>query len=90
MDKFGLFNAFTKLANNKTVEKTLTNALSSILQNAVSQNNNTKEITKKQPTVMNAQKNKTLNKYSQEYIISVMKKHDELSKKIDENLKNNQ
>ena len=78
MNKFSLIDVFTKLANDKNSLNTLT----SLVNGLVSNNKNPTQQTKQ--TTPNNEK-----KYSQEAILSLLKKHDEMSKNIDLKNKNN-
>lgn len=91
MDKFGIFDLLTKLASNKTATDGIINAVKTVSSNL---NNNVSNGGKNlQENNKNTQNNvvKTdhlKKKYSQYAILEVLKKHDSLSKKIDENIKN--
>lgn len=81
MNKFGLIDIFTKLSQDKNAVNLLANTVNTILN-------------KKDLTPFNNIKTKTNNqeikreKYSKEAILSLYKRHEEMSKMIDLNLKN--
>ncbi len=78
MDKFGLFDIFTKLTQDKNVK----NLLSSTLNSLFSQNFSKPKV--EMPTKQSPNATKP-NKYSQEAILNLLKRHDEISKNIDIN-----
>ena len=78
MNKFSLIDAFTKLASDKNAINTLTNLVGGL----VNGNKNFTENKQTTPTV-------TKSKYSQDAILSLLKKHEEMSKNIDLQNKNN-
>ena len=71
MNKFGLIDVFTKLAQDKNTVNNISSVVSSLLNNNKSNAKNTKV------------SDKPNNKYSQNAIITLLKRHDELSKQID-------
>ncbi len=80
MNKFGLIDIFTKLSQDKNAVKLLTNTVNSLLnKNPASLSEQTEE-----KKIVQAKKLK----YSQEAILSLLKRHDELSKNIDLQIKN--
>ncbi len=81
MDKFGLINLFTKIAQDKNAQNLLSSAFNSLISNKGEKINDNSVKTQK-PYKNNKPK------YSQEAILNVLKRHDEISKNIDRNEKN--
>lgn len=79
MDKFGIFDIFTKLAQDKNVQNLLSSTINSLISKPTLENKTNA------PTKQNAPPVKH-NKYSEEAILKVLKRHDEISKNIDKNL----
>ena len=79
MDKFGLIDIFTKLAQNKNIENMLSSTLNSLFTKPPLQQKDSPPAT---PNTSKLNKNK----YSQEAILNLLKRHDEISKTIDKNL----
>ena len=78
MDKFGLFDLISKLSSN---ESTI-NSIAKIVENAVSSKDNK---TDKNKSVKKENLNKP--KYNSNAIQEILKRHQEISKKIDEEYK---
>lgn len=81
MNKFGLIDIFTKLSQDKNAVNLLANTFNTLI--------NKKEAS----SPINAQNKKTnqikeKQKYSQEAILALYKRHEEMSKMIDLNSKN--
>ncbi len=81
MDKFGLINLFTKIAQDKNAQNLLTNAFNSLV-NTSSEKVSDNGVKPKKPA-----QNK-MKQHSQEAILNLLKRHDEISKNIDITEKN--
>ena len=77
MNKFSLIDVFTKLASDKNSLNTLSSLVNGLVNGS---KNNTQQ--KRQSS------GPSKNKYSQEAILSLLKKHEEMSKNIDLKNKN--
>ena len=85
MDKFGIFDILTKLTANNLATDGVIDAVKTVANNLkTTQNLSENGITNK--TVQKNDHSKKP-KYSHSAILQVLKKHEELSKKIDENNK---
>lgn len=80
MNKFSLIDLFSKIASNKEAVTTITNVISNLVEKGTSNNKNT--VAKNIPT------QKKDNVHSKTAIISLMEKHDKLSREIDLKEKN--
>ena len=78
MDKFGFIDIFTKLAQDKNVSNLLSSTINSLLSKPNLENKNAISINKTPPAKRN--------NYSQEAILNLLKRHNEISKNIDKNL----
>ena len=77
MNKFGLIDVFTKLAQDKNTVSNISSVVNSLFNNSkLKQNAKTNKTTDNSP-----------NPYSQNAIVSLLKRHEELSKQIDLNEK---
>ena len=81
MNKFGLIDIFTKLSQDKNAVNLLTNAVSSLFNKSSINANVKKDLSPNERKPVKT-------KYSQDAIISILKKHEELSKNIDLQNKN--
>ncbi|MBO5851038.1 MAG: hypothetical protein J6R29_01750 [Clostridia bacterium] len=73
MDKFGIFDVLTKLASNKTATNGIINAVKNVSAN----------LTNNENIAVKKSENSKEPKFSKSAILSVLKKHEELSKQID-------
>ncbi len=77
MDKFGIFDILTKLASNEKATNGIINAVKNVSSNLKNNEN----------IVVKKSENSKEPKFSKSAILSVLKKHEELSKQIDKNNK---
>ncbi|MBR5438613.1 MAG: hypothetical protein IKV61_00125 [Clostridia bacterium] len=85
MDKFGIFDILTKLSSNKTATDGVIDAVKNISNNLKTHKN--EELKSGENKTIQKNDHAKKPKYSQSAILEVLKKHEELSKKIDENNK---
>ncbi len=86
MDKFGIFDILTKLASDKTTREKIANTIKTVsTANALTQKDK-KDLPKKEQNDALKLRNKQ-GKYSQTVILEILKKHDKISKEIDEKTK---
>ena len=85
MDKFGIFDILTKLSSNKTATDGVIDAVKNISNNLKTYKSEDTKNNENRTIHKNDHSKKP--KYSQSAILEVLKKHEELSKKIDENNK---
>ena len=79
MDKFGIFDIFTKLAQDKNVQNLLSSTINTLISKPSLENKNNAPTKQSDQTIKR-------NKYSEEAILKLLKRHDEISKNIDKNL----
>ncbi len=82
MNKFGLINLFTKIAEDKNAQNLLSGAINSLF------NNNGEKVNSSSVKTENPTPPQKI-KHSQGAILNLLKRHDEISKNIDLNEKNN-
>ena len=73
MDKFGIFDILTKLASNEKATNGIINAVKSVSSNLKNNEN----------TIAKKSENSKEPKFSKSAILSVLQKHEKLSKQID-------